>query len=153
MRLLNLFSIVAVSLALAGYSAWVLAEREGDMVSSSGADVDGVPLLRMAEAEALWRGGSAVFLDVRSSTDYAYGHIAGAVHLPGEEIEERLPEFRSRLERATALVVYCGSENCGKSLWAALRLRKAGLARTKIYPAGLAEWDRHGLPITRTAWR
>jgi len=145
MRISRFLAILAVSSALAGYASWVMAERERErqaLPASSGA----IPLLRRDDAEALWRSGTAVFLDVRSQADYEQGHIAGALHFPEEEIEQRLPAVKPRLERASALVVYCGSENCGKSLWAAIRLRHEGLTQVRIYPAGWNEWHRHGLP-------
>ncbi len=47
------------------------------------------------------------------------------------------------------MVVYCKSVDCGKSLWAALRLRQHGLAQTRIYPGGWNEWSNRGLPAVR----
>ena len=150
MKAANFARILAVCIALAGYSSWSLAVRERERKGSEPADpasVAGIPLLRLSEAEALWRDRSTLFLDVRSATDYEFGHIAGAVSLPEEEIEQRLLEWRPRLERAGALVVYCKSVDCGKSLWSALRLRDAGFVQTKIYPHGWNEWYNNGLPI------
>src|SRR5438105_3454586 len=104
MKLTRFLHILAVTLALAGYAAWVSAEREQDAASAAiPASRGGIPLIRGDEAESLWRGGSTVFLDVRSATEFAYGHIAGAVHLPEEEIEQRLPALKPRLERAKVL--------------------------------------------------
>src|SRR3954471_5131340 len=146
MRVSHFLAILAVSAALAGYASWVTAERERERAALPPAASDSIPLLRLREAEALWRGGTALFLDVRPRGDYDLGHVAGALHFPEEEIEQRLPALRARLERASALVVYCGSENCGKSLWAAIRLRHEGLTQVRICPAGWNEWQRHGLP-------
>ena len=80
---------------------------------------------------------------------HEFGHIAGAISLPEEEFEQRFPALRPRLERAGAVIVYCKSVDCGKSLWTALRLRDAGLLQTKIYPYGWNEWYNSGLPIAR----
>jgi rhodanese-related sulfurtransferase len=153
MKLIRFLHILAVSLALAGYSAWVSEERQRASLEVTPGPEKAIPLIRGDEAEKLWHAGSTVFLDVRSSTDYAFGHIAGAVHMPEEEMEKQLPALRPRLDRATAIVTYCGSENCGKSLWAAIRLRNEGLNRTRIYPAGWKEWQQRGLPSTRTSER
>ena len=43
---------------------------------------------------------SVLFVDVRSPTDYGFGHVAGAVSLPDEEFEERFSALKPRLERA-----------------------------------------------------
>jgi rhodanese-related sulfurtransferase len=154
-KLRNIGLILAVSLALSGYSAWLLAERPPPAAVGVGESIPaaGIPLVRRAAAEALWRQGTAVFVDARSSTDYPYGHIRAAVSLPEEEFEERFPALRDRLERARAVVVYCKSEDCGRSLWVALRLWNAGLKQVAIYPAGWNEWSSAGLPVTRTAER
>jgi rhodanese-related sulfurtransferase len=143
----KLLHLLLITLALAGYAAYLRSERERPPAPAA-VPSGVIPLLRAAEAEELWRHDGTLFVDVRSAADYADGHIAGAVSLPEEEIEQRLAELRPRLEAARAIVVYCKSEDCGKSLWAAIRLRNEGLTQTRIYPAGWYDWKRHGLPHT-----
>ena len=149
-RFANFARILAVCLALSAYSSWSLAVRQREQKGpdpNNPEPVAGIPLVRLGAAEALWHERSTLFVDVRSATDYDFGHIAGAVSLPDEEFEQRLPDLKPRLERAAAIVVYCKSVDCGKSLWCALRLRDAGLLQTKIYPYGWNEWYNNGLPI------
>lgn len=143
----KLLHLLLVTCALAGYAAYLRAER-GERPAPEAAPTDAIPLVRAAEAEELWQQDGTLFVDVRSAADFADGHIAGAVSLPEEDFEQRFPALRSRLERASAIVVYCKSEDCGKSLWAAIRLRNAGLTQTRIYPAGWYDWKRHGLAHT-----
>jgi rhodanese-related sulfurtransferase len=139
--------ILVVTLALSGYSVWARTQQQKPTVNlADDHSPGGIRLLRLTEAEALWHEPSTIFLDVRSATDYEFGHIAGAILLPEGEFEQRFPELRPRLERARAIVVYCKSEDCGKSLWAAIRLRNEGLKQAAIYPAGWNEWYLHGLP-------
>jgi rhodanese-related sulfurtransferase len=150
LKLVNFARILCVCLALSAYSSWSLAVRHREHKESEPSDlkqVAGIPLLRLSAAEALWHDRGTMFVDVRSATDYDFGHITGAISLPDEEFEQRLPELKPRLERAAAIVVYCKSVDCGKSLWCALRLRDAGLLQTKIYPYGWNEWYNNGLPI------
>jgi rhodanese-related sulfurtransferase len=144
----NFARIVLVCLALSTYSSWSIAVRERERKQSEPSDAAaGIPLLRLSDAEALWHNRSTLFLDVRSAADYDFGHIAGAISLPYEELEQRLPELEQRLERASGIVVYCKSVDCGKSLWSALGLRNAGLRQSQIYPNGWNEWYNNGLPI------
>jgi rhodanese-related sulfurtransferase len=152
MKLANFARILALSLALAAYSAWLLAARErpAPPPPSEPWAVADVPLLHADEAEAIWHQPATLFVDVRSPADYEVGHVAGAVNLPEEEFESRLPSLLPRLEQAGAVVVYCKSVDCGKSLWAALRLWQHGLAQTKIYPGGWNEWSNRGLPAVRS---
>jgi len=154
MKLTNFVLILLVSLALSAYSAWSLAERERQAPPKQIADDrSGIPLIRLAEAEALWRQGSTVFVDVRSETDYQYGHIEGAICLPDEEFEAKFPAWKPQMERAGAIVVYCNSVDCGKSLWTAIRLRQQGLMQTKIFPEGWNAWTSKRLPTAATATR
>ena len=149
----KLAHILLVALALAGYSSWVRSAREQAPGKAPAAKSTGIALLRGEQAEELWRERSTVFVDVRSAEDYAYGHIPGAVHLPEEEFEARFPSLEGRLRRAKEVVVYCKSVDCGSSLWAAIRLRNAGLKQTSIYPTGWHDWQRRGLPGARSSAR
>jgi rhodanese-related sulfurtransferase len=152
----KLLFILLISALLAGYSSWLQGMNRPEAIQpGSGKSIPAtdIPLIEVTEAEALWRHRSTVFIDVRPAPDFAYGHIAGAVSLPLEEFDQRLPEVEGRLRRAQALVVYCKSVDCGKSLWAAIRLRQAGLTQTKIFPAGWYEWSERKLPSHRTSER
>src|SRR5437899_8986349 len=151
MRISNFVRILMVSAAMAGYSSWSLAVREKDkdaVVPADSAAVAGIPLLNLTEARTLWSDPGTLFVDVRSSIDYEFGHIAGAISMPYEEFPERLTERKGRLQGARAIVVYCKSKDCGKSLWSAIRLHQAGLTQARIYPNGWNEWDTNGLPRT-----
>ena|SRR5579872_7229245 len=151
MRIANFLYILATAGALSGYSFWAQRERE-PLVPTAPPNrfVADIPLLRTAEAEALWRHSSTLFIDVRPRFDYEVGHIPGAVNLPDEEFEALFPALQARLERAEALVVYCKSTDCGISLWSAIRLRQKGLTQTKIYPEGWNEWVNSGRPVVRS---
>ncbi len=151
MRVRNFLHILAVSAALAGYSAWVSSRGEKESLVSAQADNfpgTDIPLLNVAEAEALWRKSSTLFIDVRSYPDYEFGHIQGAINLPEEEFDTRFTALKPQLEQAEAIVIYCKNADCGKSYWRALDLRKRGFKQVRIYPHGWYEWCEYKLPIT-----
>jgi len=152
MRLVNFVRILLVVTALAGYSAWVSWDRRSRTPPQATEffEATDIPLWRLADAEGLWHDPSTLFVDVRSAIDFEFGHIAGAVSLPEEEIEQRLPELKPRLDRAQTIILYCKNLDCGRSYWAAIRLRKAGLTRLGIYPGGWNEWYLRELPIAGT---
>lgn len=77
--------------------------------------------VRIEEARALVADG-AVLLDVRSTAEFASGHLPNAVNIPVQELGRRLGE----LDPATPVVVYCASGI--RSASAASRLKWAGLA-------------------------
>ncbi len=152
MKPINFARILALTSALSAYSAWLLTAREPPPTPPPGEPwaVADIALLRADEAVSLWQQSATLFVDVRSPTDFEVGHIAGAINLPDEQLAEKLPSVLPRLERARAVVVYCKSPDCGKSLWAALRLRQHGLTQTRIYPGGWNEWAIRGLPAERS---
>jgi rhodanese-related sulfurtransferase len=154
MKLRNFLTIIVVALALSGYSTWLLsAPRPETTEVQPLREVPGVhiPLIRLGEAEALWQRPTSLFLDVRSPGDYDFGHIAGAINLPEEEFEQRFPALKARLKEARAIVVYCKSRDCAKSLWTAIRLRNEGLTQTWIYPEGWNEWSLERKPTAGSA--
>jgi rhodanese-related sulfurtransferase len=151
MRLRNFLYILTISAVLAGYSAWVSSAHDEGNSTTAPAEVfpgTDIPLLNAADAEALWRKSSTLFVDVRSYPDYDFGHIQGAVNLPEEKFEERFPALKPRLEQAAVIVVYCKNADCGKSYWSALRLSQRGFHQVRIYPHGWYEWCEYQLPVT-----
>lgn len=52
-------------------------------------------------------GAGALVLDVRSSDEFAAGHVEGAVNLPVEQVRRRIEEIEA--DRSRPLLAYCGS--------------------------------------------
>jgi phage shock protein E len=77
------------------------------------------PRISGAEARRLVKEG-AQLVDVRTSGEFASGHIEGALNIPVQDLEAR----SSELARGRALVVYCRSGQ--RSGMAARRLKRAG---------------------------
>jgi phage shock protein E len=150
MRALNFLRIILVAIAMAACSSWALSVHHGNSTLAGQQSVtapDGIVLLTRSEAETIWHEPATLFIDVRSREDYNVGHIQGSLMLPYEEMTERLPAVREKLKLASHIIVYCKSTDCGKSLWAAIRLRNAGLDQVAIYPGGWNEWVLAGLPV------
>jgi rhodanese-related sulfurtransferase len=149
MKVSNFLLILFVTGALSAYASWSRSEAARIHPAASSSSVpagDQIPLLTLEEAAALYTDPNVVFVDVRPETEYAVGHISGAVHLPLEDFEKIYPTLESRMKKASAIVVYCKSFDCMKSLWGALRLHALGHTQTKIYPAGWNEWVSRGYP-------
>jgi len=65
---------------------------------------DDVPRINAQDLKALLDAGArVVIVDVRSSDSYYATHIAGAISLPGSDLEERYQE----LPRTQDIVIYC----------------------------------------------
>lgn len=131
----------------------------------------GAQVLSTAEAAALWRAKSAVFIDVLSQPPRPAGlpagtiwrpkprfDIPGSVWLPdtgyGELAAMTEDYFRHGLRNATGddadrtLVFYC-RQDCWMSWNAARRAISLGYRHVAWYPGGTDEWTEAKLPLER----
>ncbi len=91
-------------------------------------------LLRRVQA------GDAVILDVRPGPEYAGGHLPGAIHIPLEELAERLAELPANRE----IVAYCRGQYCVLA-HDAVRLLSARGLRARRATDGVLEWRLAGV--------
>lgn len=98
--------------------------------------VDSEELLRRIDT------GEAVVLDVRPEPEYAGGHLPGALHIPLEELPDRLAE----LPRDREIVAYCRGQYCVLA-HDAVRLLNAHGLNARRATDGVLEWRLAGLPV------
>jgi rhodanese-related sulfurtransferase len=82
----------------------------------------------------------AQLLDVRTDHEWEAGRIAGAAHIPLDELAERAGE----IERDRPVVIYCRGGN--RSTMAAAALADAGFDASKL-SEGIVGWEEAGLPL------
>jgi molybdopterin/thiamine biosynthesis adenylyltransferase/rhodanese-related sulfurtransferase len=83
----------------------------------------------------------AVLVDVRRPDEWDLAHIPGALHLPQQELLDRVSDVGPP---ETRVVVYCRVGN--RSLFAAAALRKLGYDAVSI-AGGIEAWAEAGLPV------
>jgi rhodanese-related sulfurtransferase len=94
---------------------------------------------RMHDATAL------TLIDVREESEFAAGHLPGAVHL-GKGVIER--DIESRFpDPETELVLYCGGGY--RSALAADSLQKMGYQNVHSLAGGWSRWTAAGYPTER----
>ncbi|MEK6608339.1 MAG: metalloregulator ArsR/SmtB family transcription factor [Myxococcota bacterium] len=81
-------------------------------------------------------------IDVRSATEFAAGHVAGALSVPIEEIEQRAENF----SRERELVAYSRGRSCPLARRAVEVLRARGFRAMRLVD-GFPEWRAAGLPV------
>jgi DNA-binding transcriptional ArsR family regulator/rhodanese-related sulfurtransferase len=89
------------------------------------------------------RSSDVIVLDARPASEYEAGHIAGAISVPIDELQERL---RS-LPRDKEYVAYCRGPYCVYADRAVELLTKSR-RRARRLIEGFPEWRAAGLPIT-----
>jgi rhodanese-related sulfurtransferase/biotin operon repressor len=86
------------------------------------------------------REDSVTLLDVRAETEYAVGHVPGAVNIPLPELERRLAELRKDQE----VIAYCRGPHCALSAEAVRALSAKGY-KARHFNGGLPGWQALGL--------
>lgn len=86
--------------------------------------------------------GETVVLDVRPEPEYAGGHLPGALHIPLEELSERLAELPHDKE----IVAYCRGRYCVLAHEAVRLLNSRGLTARRAAD-GVLEWRVAGIPV------
>jgi phage shock protein E len=79
-------------------------------------------LLALALSATTWAGEEIFWVDVRSTSEYASGHVDGAVNIPYTEIVERIGEVTT--DKDATLYLYCRSG------------RRSGIALEALQQAG-----------------
>ena len=90
----------------------------------------------------------ALLVDVRSGSEFASGHIPGAVNIPMDQIEARLDD----LDRNLPIVLICQS---GKRARMTAGLLEPCQRQIVVLEGGTKAWIQGGLPVVasvRTRW-
>jgi rhodanese-related sulfurtransferase/DNA-binding transcriptional ArsR family regulator len=98
--------------------------------------------VEMDDLLARARSGKVVILDTRPADEYAAGHIAGALSVPVDQLQDRL----SKLPKSKAYVAYCRGPYCVYADRAVQILRNSGRKAQRLID-GFPEWKAAGLPI------
>src|SRR5687767_6658338 len=95
--------------------------------------------------EMLKRGDRFVLVDVREESEYARGHLPGAVHLSKGLIERDIEAWIP--DHNTPIVLYCGGGY--RSALSADNIQKMGYTDVLSMDGGWRAWTEAGLPTER----
>lgn len=102
--------------------------------------------VKMDELLKRARSNKVVVLDTRPPSEYAAGHIAGALSVPVDDLQRRLRQ----LPKGKEYVAYCRGPYCVYADRAVEILRSHG-RRARRLREGFPEWRAAGLPIDTSA--
>jgi len=102
------------------------------------------------------QSAGAVIVDTRVASEYAEGHIKGAVNVPYREKSEKAVGFdagkdefnlaKLPADKAAAVVIYCNGPECWKSFKGSTAALKGGYTNILWYREGFPQWKSKGLP-------
>lgn len=103
---------------------------------------DNVPELDVEALHArLGSGEPPQVVDVRELWEWARGHVAGALHIPLQQLPARLGEIDAA--RETAFICHLG----GRSEMATHYARQHGLQHAVNVVGGMDAWERRGFLV------
>lgn len=98
-----------------------------------------IDVVAAAEAQA---DGTAVIVDTRRQSSWDQGHVAGALHLPKEALDDGI----AGLPSDRTLIVYGWGPGCNGATHTAQRLLSGGFAVREMI-GGYEYWVRNGFPV------
>jgi rhodanese-related sulfurtransferase len=115
------------------------------VVQSQG-NPDAAKRITREEAMKLVKEGKAVYVDVRSKETFDFGHLPGAMSLPGSQLIARMRE----LPPGKMAITYCACEKEHTAAIAVLNLNNKGWKNAAALVGGWHEWTALGLPTEVT---
>jgi rhodanese-related sulfurtransferase len=112
----------------------------GELTGTPPADIETIGLIQARRAHD---NRSAVFLDVRGAGAYSDSHIPGAISIPLNELELRLPE----IEATAWVIIYCDSLDGRDSRQAFRLIAENGVGRAETLTGGFEAWISAGFPV------
>lgn len=114
------------------------------------ADTKGESLvIDLEQARVLFEQNAVQFVDARPPSQYAEGHVRGALSLPLQEVDRYFVETADRLESQKTIVTYCDGESCDLSHELALFLKEMGFENVRVLVNGWTVWQEAGLPTDK----
>jgi rhodanese-related sulfurtransferase len=92
-----------------------------------------------------WADRSLVVLDVRTSAEYADGHIPGAINIPNDDLGKRIAELANA--RDSDIVVYCRTGP--RATQAIGVLQKQGFKRVYHLAGDYTRWSEEKRPVVK----
>lgn len=109
-------------------------------------EVVGATTVNLEEARALYDAG-AVFVDVRTESSWAHGHIDGAVNLDFNEDEFVILYVSEALDKNTPIVFYCDSPLVSASATASFFAASWGYDNVYYFRDGFYSWLASDYPV------
>jgi rhodanese-related sulfurtransferase len=102
-----------------------------------------VEQISLADARAQLDAGSAVFVDVRSGSEYAAGHIPGALTITSPELEQRL----AALPEGAVVIAYGDASRPESGQRGAQIFMELGYPKVIALAGGFQDWRDAGHPV------
>ena len=135
-------SNVRISISMQWLITWFILALVFGLNGGGTKDTD-FPIISQADlVKRLNSDNAPVIIDVRSSKEFASGHVPGAVNIPHTEIKGRLEKLN--IGQNEEIVLYC--ERGGRASMAGSILREEGFFAVQHLEGDMNAWRLNKLP-------
>ncbi len=100
-----------------------------------------LPKISVADVRYLLKQDrDCLLIDARFASDYASGHIDGAINIPMNSSSEKRQSTLKGIGKSKQIVVYCQSASCKFAEKVAIKLMDDGFSDISIFKGGWQEW-------------
>jgi len=145
--LIALTVALASTLANAQYKRNTPSQQQAPRSTLSGSGltpntVTQFPRISQDDALKLYKADKAIFIDVRSNSQFQLGHIKGALSIPGSQLLARFKE----VPHGKTIITYCACSAEQSSGRAVTDLLSHGVKNVFALKGGITEWKTAGRP-------
>lgn len=89
-----------------------------------------------------------MFIDARTTEEFAEGHIKGAINIPFYGSENYQHEL-DKISKDEILITYCSGDDCDLSILLGDELFEKGYKKIYVFFGGWNQWIEKGYPIAK----
>jgi rhodanese-related sulfurtransferase len=110
-------------------------------------DLDQAIEVKLANVKKFFDAGAALFVDAREASEYAEGHIAGALSVPFDDAVAKPALLEPFKKLGRPIILYCSGGDCELSKDLASNMLAAGIRKVLVFTDGFPAWKAAGYPV------
>jgi rhodanese-related sulfurtransferase len=103
--------------------------------------------VKLPNVKKFFDAGAAVLVDAREASEYAEGHIAGALSVPLDDAVAKPALLEPFKKAGKPIIAYCSGGDCEESKDLAKNMLAAGIHRVLVFTDGFPAWKAAGYPV------
>jgi rhodanese-related sulfurtransferase len=110
-------------------------------------DLDQPIEVKLANVKKFFDARAAVIVDAREASEYAEGHIAGALSVPFDDVVAKPALLEPFKKLGRPIIAYCSGGDCELSKDLARNMVAEGIRKVLVFTDGFPAWKAAGYPV------
>jgi len=134
---INIIQEFKVLISAIGFVALIAVVPYSNQTLYYSLNLEKIKNIDWKDANEMLKNKETILIDARSSDKYKRLHIKNAVSIPEEDFSEYY-QYHKDIDKKSALLIYCDSEDCNASKKLAYRLLKKGYLNINVIRSGIS---------------